>query len=105
MFDFLHSIGLHPIEWSEAITATGSASPYIGHVLDTAFGMARAIVVLMTPDEIAYLLPAYGYGEDDPETKAAPQARPNVLFEAGMAMGRDPETNRSRGAWNRSPVQ
>jgi hypothetical protein len=68
----------------------GSASPYIGEVLDTAFNMAQAIVVLMTPDEMAYLLSDHGHGDDDPETKPAPQARPNV-FEAGMAMGRDPK--------------
>lgn len=90
MFAFLRAVGLHPIEWSEALHATGSASPYIGDVLDTAFGMAQAVVVLMTPDEIAYLLPAYKHGDDDPEGEAKPQARPNVLFEAGMAMGRDP---------------
>lgn len=91
MFDFLRAIGLHPIEWSRALAATGSPSPYIGEVLDTAFNMAQAIVVLMTPDEIAYLLPDHGHGEDDPEMKPTPQARPNVLFEAGMAMGRDPK--------------
>ncbi|HUH68984.1 MAG TPA: nucleotide-binding protein [Mycobacterium sp.] len=90
MFAFLRAIGLHPIEWSEALHATGSASPYIGEVLDTAFGMAQAVVVLMTPDEIAYLLPAHRHGDDDPDGEAKPQARPNVLFEAGMAMGRDP---------------
>jgi hypothetical protein len=91
MFDFLRSIGLNPIEWSTALAATGSASPYIGQVLDNAFNMAQAIVVLMTPDEVAYLLPRHGHREDDPETKPVPQARPNVLFEAGMAMGRDPD--------------
>ncbi|MGD9621226.1 MAG: TIR domain-containing protein [Mycolicibacterium sp.] len=89
MFTFLRAIGLHPIEWSEALHETGSASPYIGQVLDCAFGMAQAVVVLMTPDEIAYLLPAYKHGDDDPEAEPKPQARPNVLFEAGMAMGRD----------------
>ena len=91
MFAFLRAIGLQPIEWSEALHATGSASPYIGEVLDTAFCMAQALVVLMTPDEIAYLLPAHRHDEDDPEGQAKPQARPNVLFEAGMAMGRDPK--------------
>jgi predicted nucleotide-binding protein len=45
--------------------------------------------VLLTPDEIAYLQPRYGNGDHDPETLPAPQARPNVLFEAGMALGRD----------------
>jgi hypothetical protein len=91
MFAFLRAIGLNPIEWSRALAATGSASPYIGEVLDAAFGMAQAIVVLMTPDEVAYLLSDHASGADDPETKPGPQARPNVLFEAGIAMGRDPK--------------
>lgn len=89
MFDFLRSINLSPMEWSTAVEHTGSGSPYIGQVLDTAFDHAKAIVVLMTPDEVAYLQSRYGHGENDKETLPAPQARPNVLFEAGMALGRN----------------
>jgi len=91
MFTFLRAIGLAPIEWSEAVRMTGEASPYIGHVLDTALDAAQAIVVLLTPDDIAYLRPEYASGDDDQETAPQAQARPNVLFEAGMAMGRDPK--------------
>lgn len=91
MFAFLRSINLSPMEWAQAVELTGHGSPYIGQVLDAALEHAAAIVVLMTPDEIAYLQPQLGHGEDDPETKPSPQARPNVLFEAGMALGRDPE--------------
>lgn len=91
MFDFLRAIGLQPIEWTQAVALTGKGSPYIGEVLDAAFGKASAVVVLMTPDEVAYLQPQYGHGDDDPEIQPAPQARPNVLFEAGMALGRDQE--------------
>ncbi|WP_433057054.1 TIR domain-containing protein [Dactylosporangium sp. CS-033363] len=89
MFAFLRALGLTPIEWSTAIGWTGSATPYIGDVLDTAFDRAQAVVVLMTPDEVAYLRPEYAHDELDPEIQAAAQARPNVLFEAGMAMGRN----------------
>lgn len=91
MFGFLRAIGLEPIEWSTAISATGSASPYIGQALDAAFAMAQAVVVLLTPDDIAYLRPGYASGDADPERVPTPQARPNVLFEAGMAIGRHPE--------------
>ncbi|WP_206496143.1 TIR domain-containing protein [Mycobacteroides abscessus] len=91
MFGFLRTIGLEPIEWSTAIAATGSASPYIGQALDSAFAMAQAVVVLLTPDDIAYLRPEYANGDDDPERTPTPQARPNVLFEAGMALGLHPD--------------
>lgn len=91
MFAFLRSLGLQPIEWSQAVAATGEASPYIGTVLDSAFDAAQAVVVLMTPDEVAYLRDEYSSDESDPEREPAAQARPNVLFEAGMAMGRDPK--------------
>ncbi|MFF0310585.1 TIR domain-containing protein [Streptosporangium sp. NPDC004379] len=90
MFSFLRAIGLDPIEWSQAISMTGKASPYIGEVLDAVFGAAQAVVVLQTPDDIAYLHPSLTH-PDDPECEAQPQARPNVLFEAGMAMGRSPD--------------
>lgn len=89
MFDFLRSINLSPMEWTSAVELTGEGSPYIGQVLDAAFEHATAIIVLMTPDEVAYLQPRYGHADGDVETLPAPQARPNVLFEAGMALGRD----------------
>jgi len=89
MFDFLRSIDLRPMEWTSAVEATGEGSPYIGQILDAAFDRASAVVVLMTPDEVAYLQPRYADGDGDPETFPAAQARPNVLFEAGMALGRD----------------
>lgn len=90
IFDFLRSIGLDPIEWSQAITITmtGKGSPYIGEVLDAAFGAAQAVVVLQTPDDVAHLHESLTFPGDlecDPQM----QPRPNVLFEAGMAMGRD----------------
>ena len=90
LFDFLRSIGLKPIEWSQAIAMTGKGSPYIGEVLDAAFGAAQAVVVLQTPDDIAYLHPSLTYPEDE-DCQPKPQPRPNVLFESGMAMGRYPD--------------
>lgn len=90
LFDFLRSIGLAPIEWSEAISMTGSGSPYIGDVLDAAFRSAQAVVVLQTPDDVAHLHESLTY-PGDPETSPQMQPRPNVLYEAGMAMGRSPD--------------
>ena len=89
IFAFLRSIGLHPLEWSEAVQSTGRSSPYIGDILNAAFSRAHAVVVLMTPDDDAQLRKPLRSDHDAPhETELSGQARPNVLFEAGMAMGR-----------------
>lgn len=92
MFEFLRSIDLNPLEWSVAVQATDKASPYIGEILDAAFSRAQAVVVLFTPDDEARLKEAF-WSENEPshETELTGQARPNVLFEAGMAMGRSEE--------------
>jgi predicted nucleotide-binding protein len=90
MFEFLRAMGLQPLEWSQATKATGEATPYVGQILDKAFSMAQAVVVLMTPDDLAYLRKEFQSEHDEAfEKNPTAQARPNVLFEAGMAMGRD----------------
>jgi predicted nucleotide-binding protein len=90
MFTFLRSLHLEPIEWNEAVRATGHPSPYIGEVLNAAFSRAQTVVVLMTPDDEARLREEFQDEGDPPhETNTTPQARPNVLFEAGMAMAWD----------------
>ena len=89
MFDFLRALDLHPLEWSEAVSDTRKASPYVGEVLDAAFSRAHAIVVLFTPDDEARIKEQFRAGNDPPhEAQLTGQARPNVLFEAGMAMAR-----------------
>jgi len=90
MFNFLRAIGLDPIEWSEAIKLTGKCSPYIGQILDVAFEKAQAVVVLLTGDDLARL--QYKYKEpQEVREKLTPQARPNVIFESGMAFGKSEE--------------
>lgn len=91
-FSFLRALDLHPLEWSEAVKDTGKASPYIGEILDRAFGTAQAIIVLLTPDDEARLSPELWLPEDgEKEKNYQLQARPNALFEAGMAFGRNPD--------------
>ena len=91
LFDFLRTIDLHPLEWPEANLSTGKASPYTGETLDIAFSRAHSVVVLLTPDDEVRLRREF-WGDDDPayETQLTGQARPNVLFEAGRAMGKFP---------------
>ncbi len=92
MFAFLRSISLEPIEWSEAITYTETGAPYVGDILDHAFKKAQAVVVLITGDDISKLSSQYLKSDDTTyEREFTPQARPNVLFEAGLAFGRHPD--------------
>lgn len=93
MFTFLRAVGLKPLEWTQALRMTKQASPYVGAVLDTAFREAAAIVVLFTPDDEARLRAEFVTPRDpDYERNLTGQARPNVLFEAGMAFGKDPNS-------------
>ena len=87
MFEFLRSIDLRPLEWSQLVASTLSGSPYIQTVLNQAFVQAQAIIVLLTPDDVAKLNRSL-WMKDDPEyeKRLTGQARPNVLLEAGMAI-------------------
>ena len=91
-FSFLRALDLQPIEWSEAVRLTGKISPYIGEILDSAFENAQAVIVLLSPDDEVRLLPELWHAEEEiTEKEYQYQARPNVLFEAGMAFGRKPD--------------
>jgi predicted nucleotide-binding protein len=89
-FDFLRAIGLHPLEWDEAIKLTGTAAPFIGNVLTIAFEHAQAIVALFTGDDEARLRPDLSKLAGEPEELPTPQPRPNVILEAGLALGSHP---------------
>ena len=91
-FAFLRAIGLNPIEWGHAVSDSGAGAPPIGQILDAAFANAQAILVLLTGDDLAVLREDLrGVGDPGYESELSPQARPNVLFEAGMALGRKPK--------------
>lgn len=93
LFSFLRSVGLEPIEWNKAIGKTKKGSPYVGDILDSAFGEAVAVVVLLTPDDEAKLRDELCKGSDPSyEHILTGQPRANVLFEAGMAFGKNPNT-------------
>jgi hypothetical protein len=91
MFQFLRATGVEPIEWTKAIAYARSASPNISDILAAAFEKARAVVVMLTPDDEAKLKDEFIKKDDQRyEKKLTGQARPNVLFEAGMAFGTHP---------------
>lgn len=90
MFTLLRALGLKPLEWSQAIRLTKQGSPYVGTILEKAFQHAAAIVVLLTPDDEARLKRKFQKPHDPTHEKnLTGQARPNVLFEAGMAFERN----------------
>lgn len=90
IFAFLRSVGLKPLEWTQALKLVRKGSPYVGEVLEAAFREAAAVVVLMTPDDEARLQRRFLKPSDPAhEKELTGQARPNVLFEAGMAFGKD----------------
>ena len=55
MFTFLRAVNITPIEWTSALRMTRKPAPYIGEILEAAFARARAILVLMTPDDLAQM--------------------------------------------------
>ena len=82
LFNWLRAVGLLPGEWSQLLQASGSASPYIGDVLEHAFNNAQAVIAMFTPDEYVTTRNA----SPDHDNTWRLQARPNVLIEAGMAL-------------------
>lgn len=92
MFAFLRSLGLKPMEWSHAVNEAKGGNPYVGHIIEAAMAKVQAVVVLLSPDEIAYLKDQFwGSGDRTGEGKPEGQPRPNVLFEAGLALGAHPD--------------
>ena len=88
VFEFLRSVGLRPLEWRTAIGKTGKPNPTISEILDAAFAEAAAVVVLLTPDDHVTLRAELRKESDPPhEARRTGQARPNVLFELGLAFG------------------
>lgn len=91
MFDFLRALGLNPREWSQALLMAKGANPWTLDVIDSAMARVQAVVVLFSPDDEAKLKDEFcGKNEKRTEGKLKGQPRPNVIFEAGLALGRHP---------------
>lgn len=89
---FLRAIGLEPLEWSTARNSVHKPNPFTWEIVDWALNNAGAIVVLMTSDDEARLKETLrGQSDTRFESELSGQPRQNVLFEAGVAYGRNPE--------------
>lgn len=91
VFEFLRAIGLRPLEWETLVRETRKGSPSLSEAVRTGLAMSRAVVVLMTPEDVVHLHPDLHERHDaEGETADALQARPNVLLELGMALAAHP---------------
>jgi predicted nucleotide-binding protein len=92
MFEFLRALQLNPMEWEQAVYATRGGNPNVGDIINNAMAQVQAVVVLFSSDEEARLYEQHwADGDEDGEGKPQGQPRPNVLFEAGLALGAHPE--------------
>jgi predicted nucleotide-binding protein len=93
MFNFLSALGCKPVEFHQAVARVrGTSNPFIGVVLDKVFEQMQALVVLFSPDDEVKLKDQFlKPSEVMTEGRYCGQARPNVIFEAGMALARHEE--------------
>jgi predicted nucleotide-binding protein len=90
--DLLRAVRLEPLEWETLVKATGSTAPYLGQVVARAPHLAQATLVLLSPDDVVELHSDLFLDNDPPQERArSGQARPNVLFELGLALMAYPE--------------
>jgi predicted nucleotide-binding protein len=80
--------GLEVVDFA-AVSAELGGTPFVGQVLRAALGSVQAVIVLLTPDEYSTLDLGFFFPADKPHERMRWQPRPNVIFEAGMAMALD----------------
>lgn len=85
---FLRALKLDPLDFDTVKNDLGG-SPFVGEIIRSGMERAQAIVVLFTPDEYAALRPELWNIHDTESDKSRWQPRPNVIFEAGMALAID----------------
>jgi predicted nucleotide-binding protein len=90
MVYFLRALSLDPINFQD-LRSTMGGTPTISDVVFEGMRQARGVVAIFTPEEYAALRPDHREPHDSGEFIERWQARPNVIFEAGMAFGIDPK--------------
>jgi predicted nucleotide-binding protein len=87
LFGLLYAVGLKPEAIPRASRHSPSGTPFTLDAIEAAMRAARAIVVLMAPEEVTALASELA-GDDD---ERGLQPRPNVFVELGMARPINPE--------------
>lgn len=85
---FLRACGLKPLRFDDLRGEMGG-TPTIAEIVTRGMERAQGIVALFTPDERATLHENLRTSDDHGSAIERWQSRPNVLFEAGMAFGRE----------------
>jgi predicted nucleotide-binding protein len=85
---FLRALGLEPVNFKD-LRATLGGTATIAEVVFAGMAQAQGVIALFTGDEYAALRPEHREEHEDATQIARWQGRPNVIFEAGMAFGRD----------------
>lgn len=87
---FVRSLGLEPINFDD-LRASMGGTPSVAEIVTKGMKDAQGVIAIFTPEEYAVLRPEHrGDGEKGPMVERW-QARPNVIFEAGMAYANDPK--------------
>jgi predicted nucleotide-binding protein len=88
IYQLLGALGLRVLEWGHAIKAARAANPYVNEAVTKIMEQAQAIVVMRSPDDEAKLKQQFLTRDDAAaERKLLGQARQNVTFETGIAVG------------------
>lgn len=87
---FLRALGLEPL-WFRDVRKDMGGTTHIIKVVERGMELAQGILALVTPDEFSALRPDLRSPGESGEAVERWQARPNVIFEAGMAYGIDPD--------------
>ncbi len=86
MVKFLRALGLDPKPFLEVSGECG-ANPTVLEIVRHGMEQAAGVVALFTPDEWAVLRPMHDPARRVSAESRRWQARPNVIFEAGLALG------------------
>lgn len=85
IFNMLRALKLEPMEWMDVLKSTGQPSAYIHDAIKKSIDDAGAVVIIMAPEEKAQMVEKFRSEAGD--DKEYFQPRPNVIFEAGLALG------------------
>ncbi|HET6284913.1 MAG TPA: TIR domain-containing protein [Polyangia bacterium] len=85
---FVRALGLTPNTFPD-VRASMAGTATVAEIVEAGMADAQAVIALLTADEYSVLRPNLKTRADGPDDIARWQARPNAIFEAGIAFGRD----------------